>query len=307
MKTWRDYIIISLAILAASEAYVVFSYHSRLVKYQSESLQLSALDEQISKELLKKIDIAQAQARDLQAAIDRSLPETLDSESHPSTAVTRNSSDARQARSLAHDWLTSLADPELAGAVYAQQRDRANKQYAELLALLKLSPDRRDQLLQLLVEKKQVALEVASAALEQGKDIFNNPEALKDLISSERANIESQIKSLLGDDGYDNYKAFDLTMGQSNLIARMQKSLKESGAPLTSDQLARLQQVISDNHVGHLNDKILSSAAGIVDQRQFDALERFYQLQQAGSRAKKPAPTVKVGPGAAFSPGKRSS
>jgi hypothetical protein len=277
MKMWKNYITILLALLSIAEALII-SFLWLKTNELNAIIAMSSIEgsdaSKNTKELEHKVKVAQSRIRELQATIDRV---TADNDLSPATnglSTPRHEGAAEKAHLLQ----LSRRDP---AAIEARQRDQIVKRYSSLYDHLQLADDKRNQLTELLLSKKKVALDVAESALDQGKDILENPAVLPKLIDSAKNEIDTKIKDLLGDSGYENYQAYDLVTGQSNLMAKVQNVLMSNGTPLNETQLTHVQQIVSDNHVAHLNDKILASAASVVSEQQLNTLKTLYRQQQS--------------------------
>ena len=182
-------------------------------------------------------------------------------------------------------------DAAIAAAQADHARQKFERLYAPLTKQLGLTPDQADRFMKLLVDKQMVANDLAAAAAQQGGAALQNRAAFASLVASQQDAIENQIQVLLGDSGYAQYLAATVTAGQSNSILRLQAALNGT-EPLNDAQVAQLQQLLSENSIGHITPDILAAAQarGFLSPAQLQALQNLYQQQQAAQQRRHSPP-----------------
>ncbi len=131
-----------------------------------------------------------------------------------------------------------------------QQKDRIKIAYAGLFKNLNLTPDQQDKLDSLLVERQMSLMDVLAAARSQG---ISGRDQIGALMQQANSQIDSQIQSLLGPDGYSQYTNYLQTQPQRNQVSELQTRLAAAGVqPLQDYQAEQLTQILAQN--GASND-----------------------------------------------------
>jgi len=181
----------------------------------------------------------------------------------------------------------------IAAAQVDHARQRMEQRYGPLAKQLGLTPDQTDQFMKLLVDKRMATSDVTAAAAQQGGAALQDRAAFTSLVTSQQDDIENQIQALLGDAGYAQYLAATVTTGQSNSIVRLQAALSGT-APLNDAQVAQLQQLLSQDNIGHITSDIVAEAQaqGFLSPTQLQALQTLYQQQQAAQQRRHSPPAA---------------
>jgi hypothetical protein len=236
--------------------------------------------------LEKRVQAAEGKAKELQALFDRGARRLDAKESEVGKANPAVEDGAKGAVELVHNWLALVNDPQVTRLLNVHERAQIQRRYGTMFKQLGLSPDQSDALAQLMIDKKQAAMDVAIASVQQGDDPLLDPNGFGDLVAAMRSQIDGQIKSLLGDTGYAQFQGFDRSAGQLGVIAQLQQMLSSTDAPLTNDQANQLQQVMEQNHVGHLNAKVVAGAQTILAPDQTPMLQALLAERQAAAQRK---------------------
>jgi len=110
---------------------------------------------------------------------------------------------------MAASWLSRMDDPEVQRLTALQQKAQVNRRYAALFKSLKLTPEQLAQFKNLLVEKQTANTDALIAASQQGINPLQNPEEFRQLVASAQAEIDTKIKTTLGDDGYEQFQSYN--------------------------------------------------------------------------------------------------
>jgi hypothetical protein len=97
------------------------------------------------------------------------------------------------------------------------------------------------------VDKQTVPMDVMSAASQQGLDMMKDGPALRQSMLDAQAEVDAQIKTLLGDQGYAEYQNYQQTLPQRGIANRLQQSLSYTSTPLSDDQASQLIQILAQN------------------------------------------------------------
>lgn len=144
--------------------------------------------------------------------------------------------------------------PEMQRMMALRQRAALDSRYAALFKQLGLSPDRLDQLKNLMVERQQVGSDVFAAAAKQGLDPMNDRAELARLTAEGQAKVDSDIKSLLGDSDYSTYQDYQATLPQRSVVNQLQQSLSYTSTPLSDAQAEQLVQILAQNQPARATD-----------------------------------------------------
>ena len=231
--------------------------------------------------LQRKVHAAEAETQQLQqlvASFQKHRPAKA-AAAQPGTKDTSN------AVALVKHWLQTMEDPELMRATTAVERAKVQRRYLPIMKQLALTPDTQDALSQLLVERKNVALDVAVGMVKDGADPGAEPDLTGALITAQREKVDGEIRQLLGDSGYDQFRAGEQSLGAASVVSMLQQSLEYANAPLTDAQLASIQQVLTANHIGHMNDQVAAAILPTLSPTQVKPFNDFYAEQQAARQA----------------------
>lgn len=140
-----------------------------------------------------------------------------------------------------------MAKPEVQAMINLQQKAGIEARYATLFKNLNLGPEQVSQLTTLLAERTTTMQDVMAAAREQGINPRENPDAFRKLIADAQNDINSSIKSVIGDDGFAQLANYEQTLPQRNVVNELQQRLSYTSTPLTAAQAEQLVQILATN------------------------------------------------------------
>ncbi len=144
--------------------------------------------------------------------------------------------------------MRAMFDSPLAQRVMQQQQKLAlDSRYAPLFKALNLPPDKLDKFKSLLLDKQTAVQDVMAAAFDQGIDPRANGGEVRKMIASAQAEIDTNLKALLGDDAFAQYDQFQRTQPQRNVVNQLQQSLSYTAAPLSTAQADQLVAILTAN------------------------------------------------------------
>ncbi|MEX2043912.1 MAG: hypothetical protein WD941_01070, partial [Opitutus sp.] len=135
--------------------------------------------------------------------------------------------------------------PEVQALISVQQKARIDQTYAALFRNLNLSPEQAEKLRTLLAERQTTRMDIMEAGRGQGINPRDNPEAFQKLMTDARDQLESSIKSVVGESGYSQLQNYEQTLPQRGLVNDLQQRLSYSDTPLNSAQAERLVQILA--------------------------------------------------------------
>ncbi|MSU64572.1 MAG: hypothetical protein EXS38_00365 [Opitutus sp.] len=140
-----------------------------------------------------------------------------------------------------------LAKPEVQALLSVQQKAAIDARYAGLFQSLNLPPEQTDKLKTLLAERDTTMQDVRNAARDQGVDPRSDPEGFRKLMRDAQNEINSGIKSVIGNAGLAQLQNYDQTMPQRNVVNQLQQRLSYTNTPLTAAQSDQLVQILAAN------------------------------------------------------------
>jgi hypothetical protein len=238
-----------------------------------------------------------------------------DAEGQPTATASRDEATAiaraQQAESAARERAvlreeerrTALAalvqSPQYQRAVALEQQAEIEFEYSGLLRSLDLSDAQRQQLLALLVDRERIDNDIEAAAQLQG--VSTRGDTLDSLIESARAEIDSGIRALIGDEAFASIQNYGRTMNQRADINQIQMAVTHVGEPLSSEQVSQLltayvqaPAVDGGPRRGGLEARVpggqvsisaqmLGAARGVLSAAQIEALRQLQIQQRAGN------------------------
>ncbi|MDB6019306.1 MAG: polymerase, sigma-24 subunit, subfamily [Pedosphaera sp.] len=187
-----------------------------------------------------------------------------------------------------------MKDPAMKEYIHQAQLNMIRERYGALSKELKLTSEQSEGLTQLIGATWLKGSEMGFRATQGNGDKAEPPVDM----DKEFADLDDQVKSLLGEAGYQRYKTFSQEIPARSAVKLLNGQLGESG--LSEDQNARLIQIVAaepytsthgisgeldkaffgsqeeiDNHLQQVvesNQRILGQAASLLNAQQLDAL-----------------------------------
>lgn len=205
------------------------------------------------------------------------------------------------------DMMAMMDSPEMQQLVSLQFRRMLDTRYAGLFKNLKLTPDKLDEFQHLLEEKQNTMRDVVAAMRSQGLSPGrDNADEMQTLMRNANAEIESQIRTTLGDAAYAQYQTYETSQPQRNTVDRVQQRLSYSGQPLTDQQASQLLDLMvqasppaAETNTGRggplrrvvsagmgldsapITPQVLAQASGVLSSTQLAALQQIQLEQEA--------------------------
>ena len=205
-----------------------------------------------------------------------------------------------------------MQNPDTKKFIQQQQRMMMDQMYGPLVKQLGLTPEEATQFKDMLVDNGMKAAEKATSLM--GDSGGTNRTEMLSSLSAEQKSFDDQVKALLGDDRYAQYKDYQQTVGerallnqfkqqagsdynlsdpQSEALLAFMKEEKKSvaastGLPLgdSSQDPAKLQTLMSDDKVDQymqaqetLNQRVYDRARTILSPDQLNTLGKFQTNQ----------------------------
>lgn len=303
MKSAKNIAIIFLSLAVIGTAVLAWQQYQELIGLRAAALQG---DERAA--LQKAAWDAQKKITQL----ERDLTSARNDATKTTSAVGESGKDANQSRAVNSmasgmaSMMKMMDNPDVQRLMALQQKAQLNSRYAALFKSLHLSTDQLAQFKNLLVEKQMVNTDVMIAATQQGINPMENPQEFRQLMQSTQADIDSKIKSTLGDDDYAQFQNYQQTQGQRNVVNQLEQSLSYTDTPLTSSQSEQMLQILGQTSGANapgaqiviagpgggagpvtggpgsrITDATIASAQGVLSPPQVQALQEIQQQQLA--------------------------
>lgn len=144
--------------------------------------------------------------------------------------------------------MNALMDsPEVQQLMFMQQKSGLDGRYAALFRQLRLSPAELEKFKSLLVEKQTAVMDVFAAARSQGLGGREGRDEIRQLMQGTQAEIDAQIKSLLGEPAFAQFQDYERTQPQRAVVGQLEQRLSYSDAPLSPAQSDELTRIIARN------------------------------------------------------------
>ncbi len=302
MTSFKNILIGFLTLAVIGTAVLAWQQYQELIGLRAAALQG---DERAA--LQKTAWDAQKKITQLERDLASARSEAASSATNAPGEAGKDANQSRAVNSMASgmaNMMKMLDNPDVQRLMALQQKAQLNARYAALFKSLHLSTDQLAQFKNLLVEKQMVNTDVMIAATQQGINPMQNPKEFRDMMQATQGDIDTKIKTTLGDDGYAQFQNYQQTQGQRNVVTQLEQSLSYTDAPLTSAQSEQMLQILSQTSptgaasaqiviggpgggpVGggagsRITDATIASAQGVLSPPQVQALQEIQQQQLA--------------------------
>jgi hypothetical protein len=166
-------------------------------------------------------------------------------------------------------------DPRLKEVTRQWQIARLKKIYGDFVRARHLNAAQAKQFFDLLVKEDTRSREEAAKLLggEENKTGPDEPSS-----TPQKAEIEQQLKLLLGDNVYAEYEEYKESTGDRLTLLQVQEHFARTSVPLRPDQANTLLQSMLEEH--GLNQSVLDRMETVLTPEQFEELERFQDVNR---------------------------
>ena len=239
-------LILVLSLTTIAGGGLAWSQYLRSVRLGAELLQGGARTD-LEKRLQaseKRRNQLEAEVADLRARASRSAGPEGGPEAAPTPEGNRGP--GRFFRQGRASFLSGLMDDPKFNKLWTdQQKARIAAAFNPLCRSLNLTPDQTAQFQSLLAERQMTLMDAVSAARAEG--IYGR-DAIAGVVKDATAQIDGQLQSLLGPDGYSQYQNFVGTQPQRTQVNELQLALLSAGSsPLQDYQVQQLTQILAQN------------------------------------------------------------
>lgn len=203
--------------------------------------------------LRQKLADAERRAHALQNELDalkaRTVSEDTPTPDEPSPTTNNNVRRGRRGPGGGPEaFMALMNDPKVVQLMNSREKLMLDSRYASLFKSLmqgsNLNPQQIEALKDLLVEKQNTTRDIMMTARAQG---ITDRGEINQLIKTTQAELDTQIQSTLGADGYQQYQQYEKTLPQRSLVNQLSQSLSYTDAPLSDTQIQQLIKILSEN------------------------------------------------------------
>ncbi len=149
-----------------------------------------------------------------------------------------------------------MNDPKMVQLMANRDKLMLDSRYASLFKNLlqgaNLSPAQLDAFKNLLVEKENTTRDIRMSARAEG---LNDRAEINKLVKTAQAELDAQIQSTLGPDGFAQYQQYEKTYPQRNLVNQIAQSLSYTSNPLNEAQSSQLVAILASTTPADTNQR----------------------------------------------------
>jgi hypothetical protein len=158
-----------------------------------------------------------------------------------------------------------MKDPAMREMMREQQKAMINMMYGGLFKDLKLSPEEKDKLKELLTDSQMKNIEAAQGMF-GGKEGVTEDTTKQ--IADAKKQTDAEIKALLGDERFAQYQEYQKNVGERMQMDQFKNQLAGANMPMDDAQAAQLMQIMKE-------EKAASPAPISDDQTQMPKKDTF--------------------------------
>ncbi|MFT3781399.1 MAG: hypothetical protein QM790_05225 [Nibricoccus sp.] len=203
-----------------------------------------------SADLRKRLADAEQRAHSLQNELDALKAKQTSEENAGDEPPPPGENDDRRGRFRGRGpeaFAALMNDPKFVALMNSRDRMLLDSRYASLFKSLlqngKITPEQLETFKNLLVERQNTMRDVMISAREQG---LNDRSQINQLVKQAEAELDAQLQSTLGADGYAQFQQYEKTAPQRGLVNQLSQSLSYTH-PLTDAQAEQLVQILAAN------------------------------------------------------------
>jgi hypothetical protein len=248
----KSVVIALVTFVVALVAFSVYQAHE-LRKARNErdfaatEVKTDATDTQDTEAAEEKAALAEMKVRILQDTLTQSSTETA--QQSEQMAALKGLLEAERTNSPEAAMVRLLSSPEMRKMMQHQQEvfldpmiDRA---YGSIFQQLGLNADQIARLKELLKQRMKAGAEKDMSMLDPNMDVSKRKE-LADEIKKEKGDYDELIRQLLGDEAYEEFHAYDKTIGDRNTVEQIAGQMEGGGTELNAVQREQLIQALDE-------------------------------------------------------------
>jgi len=190
-------------------------------------------------------------------------------------------------------------DPKLKEIGDQWRSNRVKRIYGDFAKARQLNPQQATQFFDLLAKEESRKRDEESSLYGGDGNEEASAKQTEQQFAMQKADIERQLKLLLGDNDYAAYEEYKKTAPQRSAFLRIHEDLARNNTPLSAEQAEALLQIMLEED----SQRILDRAETILTPEQRQELERFQDQQDEIERARIEAAREMVSPNKSITPG----
>jgi len=199
----------------------------------------------------------------------------------------------------------AMRNPEMVRLLAEQQRQLLPVFYGPLFSRLGLRAEDLDRFEELLVRRQQMKEDNRAVARDSNFEMGTEGATIEKVVAVDQAAIDGEIASLLGPPGDAEFHRYESSMGVRGVADQLSQALSYTGSPIAPDQKENLVQALfgaqqsgnrhqstglnalvgsgmaAPNFTANLSEAQMQSAAAVLSQSQFAALQKIRAAQNA--------------------------
>jgi hypothetical protein len=294
MKPQRTLIIIFLALGVTGLGGLTWQQSQGINLLEQELKDAKSEIERLQAEL--KSAQARRQRPNLEASSATARPEMGPADMGPPDLAAGEAGPGRQFMGRMNAFRELEKNPEFQKLMQIEGRAQVEGRYSDLFKKLQLPPGALEAFKGLLQDKQNAVRDTMEVAREKGLTGPDNRDQLRALVQSTQAEIDSSIRSTIGDAAYDQYKSYEATSPQRSVASSLSQRLSYTSTPLSDDQSTQLVQAMLGSKTtgrtmgmggsAQITDSTISQAQGFLSAPQVQALQQLQAEQQAQQQAR---------------------
>jgi len=199
----------------------------------------------------------------------------------------------------------AMRNPEMVRLLAEQQRQLLPVFYGPLFSRLALRPEELDRLEALLVRRQQMKEDNRAVARDSNFGMGTEGATIEKVVATDQEAVNAEIASLLGPTRDAAFHRYENSLDARGVADQLSQALSYTGLPISSDQKEILVQALFDavppekrqqstglnalvgsgmatpSFTANLSDAQMQSAAAVLSQSQFAALQEIRTAQNA--------------------------
>jgi hypothetical protein len=247
-------IILSILLIATVALGALYANQGGKLKQQAAQLEetqqkLAALEAELKEksDAIEKAQETEAKANLLQKTLSESTTAAVE-QSKKSEELQQSLAQAKTNNPM-HSMAAMFKDPKMREMIKAQQKafmgPVVQKQYAELLKQLNMTPEQSATFKDLVQKKMLAGADVGLSMMDDSLDASQRADLAKQ-VKSKSDDVDNEIKDFLGDSNYQSYKSYEKMVPDRMSVGQFNDQFAGTSDALSADQQNQLVQALSD-------------------------------------------------------------
>ena len=247
-------IILAVLLIASVALGVLYANQSGKLKKQAAQLEetqqkLAALEAELKEktEAIENAQATEAKAKLLQKTLTESTSAAV--EQSKKSEELQQSLDAAKTNNPMHSIAAMFKDPKMREMIKSQQKavmgPMVNKQYADLMKQLNMTPEQSATFKDLVQKKMFAGADVGLSMMDDSLDATQRADMQKQ-VKSQTDEVDGEIKDFLGDQNYQAYQSYEKSVPDRMAVGQFNDQFAGTANALSADQQSQMMQALSD-------------------------------------------------------------